>query len=397
MHLTRRITRPSTVGAVLVLFAGLVSVVAPFGWAQVSVSTGGVSGTVVDPQSAAVPNAKVTISNKDPGTSQTLETTDSGSFTLGGLAPDTYVVRVEAKNFKTYQTSATVQVGQISTLNAKLELGDSSSVIEVTGSAIQINSEQATVQDVLTAADIDRLPVNGRNFLDLATLEPGVQIQDGSTFDPTKNGYSSLSFGGRFGRTARIEVDGVDISDETVGTTTQNIPQSAIEEFQVSSSSLDMSTELTSSGTVNVVTKSGKNEIQGGGCYYGRSNQTAAKIASNPDGSTESLNFGRKQFGADLGGAIIKDKLFYFADFERTDQNLQSPVSFGSGSPFTALSGSFISPFTEREYLGRLDYNIRRNWTLFYRFNYDQTLSVRGCNPGVYQPFENVDYTPTHV
>ena len=201
---------------------------------------------------------------------------------------------------------------------------------------------------MLTAADIDQLPVNGRNFLDLATLEPGVQIQDGATFDPTKNGYSSLSFGGRFGRSARIEVDGVDISDDTVGTVTQNIPQSAIEEFQVSQSSLDLSTELTSSGTVNVVTKSGTNELHGSAYYYGRSDQTSARIAP------EQLDFGWKQFGADLGGPIWKTKLFFYGNFERTDQSLANPVQLNGD--FSGLSGSFGAPFTEREYLGRVDY-----------------------------------------
>lgn len=382
---------------VTVLAFGLGLACVPNANAQVSVSTGSITGTVVDPQGAAINGAKVTISNKSTGFSQELTTGESGFFTSGALAPGSYLVRVEAPDFKTTQTTVIVQVGQIATANTKLELGSSGTVVEVTGSALQINSEQASVQDVLTAKDIDQLPVNGRNFLDLATLEPGVQIQDGSTFDPTKNGYSSLSFGGRFGRTARIEVDGVDISDETVGTTTQNIPQSAIEEFQVSSSSLDMSTELTSSGTVNVVTKSGKNEWHGQAFYYGRSNQTSAKIASNPDGSIENLNFGRKQFGANLGGAIIKNKLFFFGDFERTDQSLQNPVSFGSGNPFQALSGSFNSPFTQRQYLGRLDWNLKSNWTVFYRFNYDQNSSVRGFNPGVYQPFANVNHTPTHV
>ena len=313
----------------------------------------------------------------------------SGSFTFGGLVPGNYLIRIEAPGFKTSQITVVVQVGQIATANSKLELGNSSSVIEVTTSTVAINSEQATVQDVLTAADIDQLPVNGRNFLDLATLEPGVQIQDGSTFDPTKNGYSSLSFGGRFGRSARVEVDGVDISDETVGTVTQNIPQSAIQEFQVSQSTLDLSTELTSSGTVNVVTKSGTNSLHGGTYYYGRSDQTSARIAP------EQLDFGRKQFGADLGGPIWKDKLFFYGNFERTDQSLQNPVQLNGD--FAGLSGSFNAPFTEREYLGRLDYNIKSNWTLFYRFNYDQNLSVRGFNPGVYQPFENIDHVPTHV
>ncbi len=375
--------------AAVVALVGVSAVAPPSAFAQVSVSTGGVTGTVTDPQGATIPNAKVTIANKDTGTNQVVETGSSGSFSYGGLSPASYTIRVEAKGFKTFLITVPVQVGQMATVGVKLELGDSLSVVEVTGSAIQVNSEQAAVQDVLTAADIDQLPVNGRNFLDLATLEPGVQIQDGSTFDPTKNGYSSLSFGGRFGRSARIEVDGVDISDETVGTVTQNIPQSSIQEFQVSQSTLDLSTELTSSGTVNVVTKSGTNEIHGGTYYYGRSDQTSARIAP------EQLNFGRKQYGADLGGPIWKNKLFFYGNFERTDQTLENPVQLGGD--FSALSGSFNAPFQEREYLGRVDYNIKSNWTLFYRFNYDQNLSVRGFNPGVYQPFGNVDHTPTHV
>jgi hypothetical protein len=113
---------------------------------------------------------------------------------------------------------------------------------------VRVNTEQATVEGVVTAHQIESLPIDGCNFLNLAQLEPGVQIQEGSTFDPTKNGFSSISSGGRFGRTARIEVDGLDISDETVGTTTQNIPASAIQEFQLAQSTLDLSTELTSSG-----------------------------------------------------------------------------------------------------------------------------------------------------
>ena len=102
------------------------------------------------------------------------------------------------------------------------------------GTEIAVNTQQATVQGVLTTEQIENLPINGRNFLDLAQLEPGVQIQDGGNFDPTKNGFSSISFGGR-SADRRIEVDGLDISDETVGTTTQNVPASGIQEFRSSS------------------------------------------------------------------------------------------------------------------------------------------------------------------
>ncbi|MGB9404181.1 MAG: carboxypeptidase regulatory-like domain-containing protein [Candidatus Acidiferrales bacterium] len=358
--------------------------------AQSTVGSGSVTGIVSDPQGAAVPGAKVTITNPATNQSVSLETNSAGVYNSGPLAPGSYLIKVESPNFKTTQVVVANQIGQITAANVKLELGSASTIVEVKADAIAVNEEQASVQDVLTATDIDQLPVNGRNFLDLATLEPGVQIQDGSTFDPTKNGYSSLSFGGRFGRSARIEVDGVDISDETVGTVTQNIPESAISEFQVASSTLDLSTELTSSGTVNVVTKSGTNDIHGAAYYYGRSDQISARIAPTD------LPFGRKQDGVNLGGPLDKNKLFFFGDLERTDQSLASPVSFPS-SQFGPLSGSYNSPFTEREYLARVDYNVKPGWTAFYRFAYDQNFSARGFNPGVYQPFANVDHTGTHV
>src|SRR5262249_3780894 len=172
---------------------------------------------------------------------------------------------------------------------------------------------------------IENLPINGRNFLDLAQLEPGVQIQDGTNFDPTKVGYSSISFGGRFGRTARIEVDGVDISDETVGTTTQNIPASAIEEFQLSQSKLDLSNELTSSRAVNVTTKSGTNAYHGEAFGYFRDNSAWAAALPNVPGQNPP-NFQREQFGGRFGGPVIKDKLFFFMDGERSKNDLQGAV-----------------------------------------------------------------------
>ncbi len=373
----------------VVVLCGMSSLTSPAVYAQSTGSTGGITGTITDSQGASVAGAKITISNKENGQSVTLDSGAAGVFNLGNQPPGNYLVKIEAPNFKTVQVSVVVQVGQIITVNQVLELGAASSTIEVVSSGVQVNQEQGSVQDVLTAKDIDQLPVNGRNFLDLATLEPGVQIQDGATFDPTKNGYSSLSFGGRYGRAARVLVDGVDISDETVGTVTLNIPQSSIQEFQVVQSTLDLSAEETSSGTVNVVTKSGTNEFHGEGFYYGRSNQISARIAP------ETLDFGRKQFGGDFGGALWKDKLFFFGDSEITDQSLQSPVQLNGD--FAGLSGSYNSPFTERDYLGRLDFNISKSWTLFARYIYNQNSSVRGFNPGVYQPFENVDHTPAYA
>src|SRR6266436_108243 len=205
--------------------------IAPVLLAQTTISTGSIVGTVADPSGAVVSGAKVTITNKGTGQVVTTTTTSTGNYASGALIPGDFTVRVEAAGFKTTQMLVVVQVNTTASGNVKLTLGESAQVVEVQASELAVNTEQATVQGVLTAQQIENLPINGRNFLDLAQLEPGVQIQDGANFDPTKNGFSSVSFAGHFGRTARIEVDGIDISDETVGTTTQNIPQIAIGEF----------------------------------------------------------------------------------------------------------------------------------------------------------------------
>lgn len=360
-----------------------------------SISSGSIQGTVIDPQGAVVADAKVTVTNKGTGQSKEITTTSSGDFNAGALTPGNYLVRVQAKGFRTVESTISVQIGVISPANIRLELGSENEVVAVEASAISVNTEQATVQDVITSQQIEQLPVDGRNFLDLAQLAPGVQIQDGSTFDPTKNGFSSISFGGRAGRTARIEVDGLDVSDETVGTTTQNIPVSAIQEFNLSQSSLDLSTELTSTGAVNIQTKSGTNDLHGQVYYYGRSDRASAKITP-PISGLPAPEFGRNQYGGNLGGWFVKDKLFYFIDAERTGQSLESPV-VSPTSTFSSFNGFFNAPFHETEYQGKLDYNIKGTWKAFFKFAYDQNLSVRGFNPDVYQPFTNVDHTPSYA
>src|SRR5208337_3355347 len=187
----------------------------------------------------------------------------------------------------------------------------------------------------LNAKQIENLPVNGRNFLDLAQLEPGVQIQDGGNFVGfAKDGYSSISIGGRFGRTARIEVDGLDVSDEIFGSTTMNIPASGIQEFQLSQSSMDLSTELTTSGAVNVTTRSGANQIHGEAFEFFRDSSLSAALPT-PPGLPEP--FQRSQYGGRVGGPIIKNRFFYFLDAERTLQHEQAPVLVDA--PFQDYSG----------------------------------------------------------
>lgn len=358
-------------------------------FAQTTIATGSVAGTVTDASGAVVSGAKVTVTGS---TGQTIHATTgaNGTYSASPLIPGPYTVRIEAKGFKTAQLALTVQVANAANGSVKLEVGQESTVVEVQANEVQVNTEQATVQGVLTANQIENLPVNGRNFLDLAQLEPGVQIQDGQNFDPTKAGYSSISFGGRYGRTARIEVDGVDVSDETVGTTTTNIPASGIQEFQIGQASLDMSTELTSSGSVNVTTKSGTNSFHGEA--FGQFRDSSIGAAALPGGAKPPYQ--RSQYGADLGGPIIKNKLFFFGDGERTKQDTQSPVPISY--PFQIYSGSFSDPFREDNLMGRLDYQLTKSARLFYRYSYFKNLLGATFGFG-YSVYDNKDITRNHV
>jgi hypothetical protein len=375
----------------------IASVIAPISaLAQSTIATGSIQGTILDSSGAVIPDAKVTIRNKDTGQLFQVATSSTGAYTSGGIVPGNYAVRVEAAGFKTVEDSVVVKVGETTGANVTLSVGSGSTVVEVEAQAVTVNTEQASVQGVLGREQIENLPVNGRNFLDLAQLEPGVQVQDGGDFDPTKVGFSSISFGGRFGRTARIAVDGVDVSDETVGTTTENIPASAIQEFSVSQSSLDLSNELTSSGAVNVTTKSGTNDFHGEGFALFRSSAFSAALPAPPPPAPPLASpYARNQDGGNFGGAIVKDKLFFFLDAEHINQNLTAPVV--PSDPFTAFTGNSGAPFHETDYDARLDWIFGKGIRMFYRFSYFDSLAVSAGGLIGYQPYEDKNYTRTHV
>jgi len=356
-------------------------------WAQATANTGSIQGIVTDAQGAIVPNATVIITNTATGQEINTTSNSAGQFGASALVPGNYTVAVSQTNFKTLKATAVVVVGQITTVNAKLEIGVSSTVVEVTGQEVSVNTEQSQIAGTLNSQQIENLPINGRNFLDLAQLEPGVQIQDGGNFDPTKIGFSSISFGGKFGRSARISVDGLDVSDENVGTTTTGIPASAIQEFQLTQSNLDVSNDLTSGGAVNVVTKSGTNSFHGEGFGLFRSDTQAAAY---PAGA----KFQRSQYGGDVGGPVIKDKLFFFADAERLLAHDAGGVLVAP--PLSAFTGTFPARFSDGSTIGKVDYQASKNVRAFARFSFWQASDVGNFGGAAnYSVYDNKDRTKT--
>jgi hypothetical protein len=358
---------------------------------------GALEGTVNDPNGAVVQGASVKLHNVATGVESTATTDDRGSFNFQNLEAGTYTVTTEKTGFRRSVTSdVVVKVGSVTPVTVNLELGDAKEVVEVVAtSEATVDTARPTVDGVVTPRQIENLPLNGRNFLDLAQQEPGVQVRDGGDFDPTKNQMVGVSMGGRSGRSTRIQVDGVDITDETVGTTTTNISNETIQEFQISRSTLDVSTDLTSSGAINIVTRSGSNEFHGAGFGFFRDGRYAADLRlDKTKPTTEKPAFDRQILGGRAGGYLVKNKFFWHAEFENNNQDGQQ---FTSVTNFPQFTKAFAVPLDERLTGGRVDWKISDRLSSFYRFNHNYNFGVTGFGGIDLSAFGNLNNTNTHV
>ena len=349
----------------------------------VSVNGGAIQGTITDPSGASVSGANVVITSKGEGSTRTITTDKSGFYSIGPLNPGEYVVAVTAPGFSRLEVTTRILTGTATPGSYKLVVGQESQTVEVTAGDIQVNTEQAGVSDVITREQIASLPVNGRNFLDLAQIEPGVQLQNGNTFDPTKSGYTGIAVNGTSGRTTRILLDGQDITDEFVGTTIFNVSQGAINEFQLNRSTQDVAGEVTSQGAVNVSTRSGTNNIHGE-AFYIFQDQRALDANPNALGTHVAPPFQRNQFGGSVGLPIIKDKLFIFGNAERIQQKSGSPAGLGSAFSTSAVATAYptiSTPYNQTYSTVRLDLqNGPLGGHYFARGNYnvDSALTAGG-------------------
>src|SRR5579871_23213 len=335
-----------------------------------TISTGSVIGNVTDPQGKPLTGAGIEIANKTNALSVHRKTTVDGLYSSGPIQPGDYTLSISATGFNPVSLPLTVFVGAV--IRADVRMQVATEKIKAPEIAT-VNLDQGAVQGVLFGDWIEKLPSNGRNIFDLGQLEPDVQTQDAGVLDPSKNGIAAISIGSRFGRGTRVSLDGVDISDEVVGATTQNIPASAIQEFQISRSLLDLSSGPAASGTVNIITRSGGNALHGilFGAYRG--DQGAALMPGAT--SVAHSYFQREQFGGGAGGAIIPDRIFWFADAERSKQDLTAPEPFVY--PFNGLGATLSEPYRDFNTNERVDWNMRNGIRAFYRLNFFQNNDFR--------------------
>src|SRR5688572_17131379 len=356
-----------------ILPACLLVLIATAAWAQSPVGT--ISGTVRDQSDAVLPAASVTIRSLTTGVERHLTSSLDGTFTAPALAAGTYEVLASLDGFRNQRIEVTVATGRVSAVEMKMELGGAAETVNVAASAIHVETEAHAVSGVITRQEIQELPLNGRSFLQLAFLEPGVSANPGTTSQ--YNSLFSVSIlGGDSNKTA-ITVDGGNIRNNIEGNTGMNFSQEVVEEFQLSSANFDLSTGITSVGAVNIVTRSGGNDLKGSAYMFFRNNDMAAYPALRRDPLNPNPEFSRSNPGIWIGGPIRRDRLFYFTNYEYTSQ--EGVVSYQPNlASASALAGVFPNPYRGHLFSTRFDWRASANHTAFLRFSHDQN---RGFGP----------------
>lgn len=379
----------------VLIFLGLLVLVFVSTSSPAQQTTGGIQGIVRDETGGVLPGVQITVTNIETGQRISTVTNDSGIYVLRALVAAEYQIRAELQGFKTMETVVKVPVGQTAVGDLTLQLGEISEVVTVRGTEIRTDTAEARIQGTVNAQTIDELPLSGRNFLDLAQTMPGVQLVDGSGLDRTKSGKTGISVGGRSGRVTRVTVDGVDIQDAFAGTTMSNISPDAMQEFQLSQSNLDPSTSITSSGAVNIITRSGSNSFHGEGkIFFTDEELNALPVTRSGDPETvrklEGAEFDREHFVANGGGPLVKDKLFFFLSWEKINQDDTTFIISPNFPNFNQDANSF---FNDNLGLGRLDWQINNEARFFGRFNHETNDQVTGFGGTDASPFLVRDIT----
>jgi hypothetical protein len=325
---------------------------------------GAIGGTVYDAQKAAVPNATITVHNNGTNLDHKVTTDPQGNFRAIKLQPGTYTVTVEAQGFKAYvDQNVLVEVGRITDFDAHLTVGGTQETVTVSGEAPTVNTETPDFASNVNQTSINNLPINGRRWSNFALLTPGV-VSD-------VNGFGLLSFRGISTLLNNNTVDGADnnqafFSEEKGRTRLQySTTQVAVQEFQVNGSNYSAEYGRAAGGVVNTVTKSGSNAFHGDAFFYDRDNDWGAfnpfvTLTTQQNGQFVTSPYKpkdwRKQWGGDLGGPLIKNKLFFYYAYDQSKRNFpgtakaSQPAIFFA-SPAAALpNGKTCSTITAADF-----------------------------------------------
>jgi hypothetical protein len=346
-------------------------------WAQEMTSenptSGTIQGTVLNQDGAMVAHARVYYSSVATDIKSMIRSGRDGKYVTEPVPPGNYVVRIVARDLLPIERNVTVIAGTSVTSDFRLEW---------------INPGPARLESKFEADDIDRLPLNGRNYLNPAELETGVQVVDGRIFDPGRSGTQSLSINGPTGRTTHFDMDEIEVMDETKGVSTINLPTEAVHDVTVSQATPEVFQALNATGAVQVTTRSGGDDWHGN--VFGNLREQFLGMSGFPSGPSD---YSRQQYGFGAGGSVIKDKAFLYIGGERAKQDGTLPIMIAF--PATNQPSLQSAYFRENLLSARLDYNFNENMKGFARLSYDDADEIGPSNS--LSNFRNQIHVPAAV
>jgi outer membrane receptor protein involved in Fe transport len=346
-------------------------------------TTSSIRGNVTDESGNAFGGAEIKATSTTSGYTHSTTAASDGSFLLSGLTPGTYTISVSGPAYTASTREVTVQVGQTVSMNFRLR-PDSVLMEEVTVvGSVPIEMETSEVATNVTRRQIENLPQNDRNFLNFAALAPGVLLSTDEQRKEVRAGAQGAS-------AVNVFIDGVSFKNDVTqgGTVGQDasrgnpFPQNAVQEFRVITQNYSAEYQKASSAIITAITKSGTNQLSGDGFFL---YQDKGLVAENPLNG-QNPSYERKQYGFDVGGPIIRDRMHYFFSYEANDQDREETVVLGGGfQNFPALRqqlssfvGTFVSPFRSDLAFGKLSFQPGASSLIDFSGNYRSETDIVG-------------------
>jgi hypothetical protein len=345
---------------------------------------GSLVGRVTDEQGGARPGATVTAVATATGLSRSVVSGPDGSYTFATLPAGSYDVSVELAGFqRSERKDVVVNVATDRTLDFQLNVAGAAETVAVTSEAPLVRSE-SSIGAVVSTRELENLPVNGRQFANLAILAPGTSLAYNS--DPTKPGQLTVALNGGIGRNVNYLIDGGDNTDDTIGGALQNFSLESVQEFNIQTQQYKAEYGRSTGGILAVVTKTGTNDFHGSVFGFVRDDALNSKTESEKRAGIDAQPYERYGYGASLGGPIARDRVHFFATYERTDRETAYTVDTGGLIP-SEDGRSTALPFEDTLVGAKVTANISAKQFLQVRFGYQKNSDKYGANPLVAPDF----------
>ena len=352
------------------------------GAVRAQVPTTVLNGIVRDVSGGVVANAQVTATNAATQAQRETRTNGEGIYVLPDLSAGKYAVQIEASGLAARKfTDVVLEAGRTTTLDAQLGVASAATTVNVSGEASAVELTQSMIQGAVDSTTIRSIPLNGRNFLELAYLVPG--NRPAPNFDPTKTNTLEVSSAGGFGRGGNITVDGGDNNDEVVGGTLANFPQDSVQEFQIATGRFTAEVGRSGNSIINIVTKSGTNSYHGDGFFFVR-NRNLQALPATFDRSQPTPPFDRQQYGGSIGGPLVKDRTWWFASGEYRHQNSDVQTGTRDFATDEILHTSAAAPLRDALFSTRVDHQWNAANTLMGRYSFNRSTDTAAAE--AFQP-----------